>query len=583
MNKIILLGHPSSGFGAVENLLKQSGMKTALPSKRDNLLPEAITDTLCKAHDCALLDDVMSEDEFHPQQVGTVWHGLALDLLLGNLDQELWGWADSRSIFWLDYWSSLDPHATFVMVYDHPISVLRSNVSLLANGDLEMVVPRLLENWQAYNGAMLRFYSQHPERCLLVNSQRAKEQLDNYLVELGDRLGGKNSANLYLPIDFKQDQKQIQDQAQGRNLEKVQEQSHGIETLLSSDQKFNADIVGKPSSLIAAINNTALSNKSKLINWFGGDSAFDQHLLLQLLSDYPQATQIFEELEAASTVSNNAENEIDNIHPGQAWVQFIQQRQAIADVVIHFYEQLQKQIAEIETLQQEKSELSNQLTDEFKFREIEHASKETLIQEKAQEIKLKQEILSKNQLLQEETQRLKSDLESAHKDIEGLKKSSQESDKIKDLEEENDLLLTQLHTVQEELERYYLENQELIKKQPKPKPKPYGAAERVQQQLSYRLGAAMIANSRSLGGCIKMPFSLIGVTRAYRADLRAKANLKLPPIHAYADAHDAERYRQHLSFQLGQTMLKHIKTPWGWLWMPFALAGTARAFKKSRR
>jgi hypothetical protein len=97
MNKIILLGHPSSGFGAVENLLKQSGMKTALPSKRDNLLPEAITDTLCKAHDCALLDDVMSEDEFQPQQVGTVWHGLALDLLLGNLDQELWDWGRVRA------------------------------------------------------------------------------------------------------------------------------------------------------------------------------------------------------------------------------------------------------------------------------------------------------------------------------------------------------------------------------------------------------------------------------------------------------------------------------------------------------
>jgi type II secretory pathway component PulJ len=529
MNKIILLGHPSSSFGAVENLLKQSGMKTALPSKRDNLLPEAITDTLCKAHDCVLLDDVMSEDEFQPQQVGTVWHGLALDLLLGNLDQELWGWADSRSIFWLDYWSSLDPHATFVMVYDHPISVLQSNASLLANGDLEMAVPRLLENWQAYNGAMLRFYSQQPDRCLLVNSQGAKEQLDNYLVELGDRLGAKNSANLYLPADFKQDQEKIQEQAQEKNLEKVQEQSHGIESLLSSNQKFNADIVGKPSSLMAAINNTALSNKSELINWFGGDSAFDQHLLLQLLSNYPQATQIFEELEAASTVSSNSENEKNNIHPGQAWVQFIQQRQAIADVVIHFYEQLQKQITEIEKLEQEKKEFNDKLLD-----------------------------------------------------LDRVKQSAEETHKVKDLEEENDLLLTQLHTVQEELERYYLENQELIKKQPKPKPKHYGAAERVQQQLSYRLGAAMIANSRSLGGCLKMPFSLIGVARAYHADLRAKANLKLPPIHAYADAHDAERYRQHLSFQLGQTMLKHIKTPWGWLWMPFALAGTAKAFKKSR-
>jgi hypothetical protein len=552
MNKIILLGHPSSGLSAVENLLKQSGMLSAKPSKRDGLLPEGITDTLCRAHDCVDIDDVLSEQEFLPIQAGTVWHGLALDLLLGNLDQSLWGWSDSRSIFWLEYWSSLDPQATFVMVYDHPISVLQSNANLLASGDLEMAVPRLLENWQAYNGAMLRFYSQNPDRCLLVNSQRAKEQLENYLVELGDRLSGKSSAVLYIPVDSEQHQDQ----------QKNQEQIEARSIVPSFDQQFQAKNVGESTSLMAAINNAALVNKNELINWFGGDSTLDQHLLLEILTNYPQVTQIFEELEAVSTVSNNAENEKNNVHPGQAWVQFIKQRQAVAGVVIGFYEQLQKKIAEIEALEEEKRELINQLTHESNSKEKERQAKESLIQE--------------------EIQKLNSDLESAYRVIEDLKKISQESGKIKDLEEENDLLLIQLHTVQEELERYYLENQELIKKQPKPKPKAYGAAERVKQQLSYRLGAAMIANSRSLAGWLKMPFSLISVTQAYREDHRAKANLKLPPIHAYADAQDAERCRQHLSFQLGQTMLKHIKTPWGWLWMPFALAGTVKAFKKSR-
>jgi hypothetical protein len=154
--------------------------------------------------------------------------------------------------------------------------------------------------------------------------------------------------------------------------------------------------------------------------------------------------------------------------------------------------------------------------------------------------------------------------------------------KVKELEEENDLLLAQLHQVQEELERYYLENQDLKKKQTQPKAKPYGAAQRIQQQLSYRLGAAMITNSRSLGGWLRMPFALARQVRAYRADQRAKAGQKLPPIHSYADAHEADRCRQHLSYQLGQTLLKHGKTPWGWLWLPFALAGTAKAFKKAR-
>jgi hypothetical protein len=77
-----------------------------------------------------------------------------------------------------------------------------------------------------------------------------------------------------------------------------------------------------------------------------------------------------------------------------------------------------------------------------------------------------------------------------------------------------------------------------------------------------------------------MPFALAGQVRSYRADLRAKAGHKYPPIEAYADAHEAERDRQHLSYQLGQTMLQNSKSPWGWLKMPFALPRTVIIFRK---
>lgn len=513
MNKIILLGHPSSGIATVEGLLKQSGLQAALPSKRDGLSPLQITDTLCQAHECIAIADAMSEDELLSIQVGTVWHGLALDLLLGNLQQPMWGWSDPRNIFWLDYWASLDPHATFIMVYDHPISLLQANALNLQGQDLDMAIPRLMENWQAYNGAMLRFQSRESQRCVLINAQRAREQLDSYISELRNRLYGKGSVALELRAN--QDAELINDARKdcGNN----QHLNH----LENSNQAIARDHINLSNVLI---------HSPDIVQWLEGNSVLDQHLLHHLIQQYPLAIQIYEELEAASSVMTaSADATAPNIHPGQAWVQLIQQRQAIADVLLNFYKQMQDQIAQINHLKQENSEVQSKL---------ENAS---------------------------------------------ILKSTVEQTQIKELEEENDLLLTQLHTVQEELERYYLENQELLKKQAKPKSKPYGAAERIQQQLSYRLGASMIANSRSLGGWIVMPFSLIGVTRAYRKDRRAKANQKLPPIHVYADAHDAERYRQHLSFKLGQTILKYIKTPWGWLWMPFALAGTAKAFKKSRR
>jgi hypothetical protein len=154
--------------------------------------------------------------------------------------------------------------------------------------------------------------------------------------------------------------------------------------------------------------------------------------------------------------------------------------------------------------------------------------------------------------------------------------------KIKELEEEIDLILTQLHQVQEELERYYLENQDLKKKLPQPQTKPYGAAQRIQKRLSYRLGAVMIANSRSLTGWFRMPFALASEARAYRADKHARGDQKLPPIHTYADASDAERYKKHLSYRLGEVFIKYIKTPWGWLVLPFVIRGTIKNFKEGR-
>ncbi|MCB7552714.1 sulfotransferase family protein, partial [Escherichia coli] len=54
---------------------------------------------------------------------------------------------------------------------------------------------------------------------------------------------------------------------------------------------------------------------------------------------------------------------------------------------------------------------------------------------------------------------------------------------------EKNLMLTQLHLVQEELERYYVENKNLKQQQ---LPELYGAAERIKNKLEYRLGAIMI-------------------------------------------------------------------------------------------
>ena len=150
-------------------------------------------------------------------------------------------------------------------------------------------------------------------------------------------------------------------------------------------------------------------------------------------------------------------------------------------------------------------------------------------------------------------------------------------------EEENELLLNQLNQVQQELECYYLEAQKLKQKATPAKPvEPvyYGAGQRIRQQLSYQLGAAMIEGSRSVGGWFGMPVALMRISRQHKQEKPQRDALKLPPINRYRDAADADRYRQHLSYRLGSIFLKNIRSPLGWLHMPLALKRQVSEYRR---
>jgi hypothetical protein len=164
--------------------------------------------------------------------------------------------------------------------------------------------------------------------------------------------------------------------------------------------------------------------------------------------------------------------------------------------------------------------------------------------------------------------------------------------KIKNLEEENELLLLQLHQVQEELERYFLELKSIKSgnfsdvdsfsypqyRDSTPRG-PYGAGGRIQGQLSYRLGRVLISQTRSFKGWISLPWALRKVIRDFRVEKSSGSNEKLPPIESYADAYDADRVRQHLSFRLGSVLIQRSRSPIGWMILPWALLKTIKDFR----
>lgn len=161
---------------------------------------------------------------------------------------------------------------------------------------------------------------------------------------------------------------------------------------------------------------------------------------------------------------------------------------------------------------------------------------------------------------------------------------------ISHLQAEKVLLQEQIYQVQEELEKLHLKVKAKSKESQssnnnhnqKKSPKITGAAERVKQQLSYRLGSTLVQKSKSITGLIGIPFFLAAQVSKHNHYKRSDAK-RLPPIHTYADAADAERIKQQLSYRLGNIMVKNSGSPLGWLKMPFELRSEVKAFKQEKR
>ncbi|HDR1358543.1 TPA: protein HyaE, partial [Pasteurella multocida] len=153
--------------------------------------------------------------------------------------------------------------------------------------------------------------------------------------------------------------------------------------------------------------------------------------------------------------------------------------------------------------------------------------------------------------------------------------NSQKTQVSESLENENKVLLAQLQLIQEELEKLYIDNQVL-----KAKPRLYGAADRIKNQLTYRLGYKIQRHGRSLFGLIFLPFILFFTYLGFKREMKKYEWNTLPPIHEYEDAHEANRIKSHLSYKLGVLFLQEINNPFKWLTLPYKLIKEGKRFKQ---
>lgn len=185
MDKILIVGHGSSRYLKLEEMLNQFGMACALPSYTHSLLPQEVTQKLIQAskknasnaqvakirHVTDVVEASCAELTYAQSRPKKIWGNLAFDVLLGNIDQPLWGWADEQAIHVLEYWAQFDEDMAFVLAYDRPDDLIQHMLLQQQAGQMsEDGLGQHLQEWVAYNKALLAFYQKYPNRCLLVNA-----------------------------------------------------------------------------------------------------------------------------------------------------------------------------------------------------------------------------------------------------------------------------------------------------------------------------------------------------------------------------------------------------------------------------
>ncbi|MCR8696650.1 MULTISPECIES: hypothetical protein [Campylobacter] len=119
------------------------------------------------------------------------------------------------------------------------------------------------------------------------------------------------------------------------------------------------------------------------------------------------------------------------------------------------------------------------------------------------------------------------------------------------------------------------------------------ATQIIKYQLSYKLGQAMIENSKSIFGYVKMPFKLYSIKKehineqkSYEKIIKQHPNLKLAPLESYPDYNEAIKIKNDLSYKLGEALIKANNIGFisgGGIWLLFEIRRIIKEFKKAKK
>ncbi len=144
MKSICITGANAPDLHQVAGVLHAAGMKSAKPAK-----PAGPAD-MAFWHEQVLAAAVEEGEGLQAfGNLGRLWEQMAADIFVANLKSEVWGWADTRSTWLLEFWLQFEPQLNFVLVLTPPHHVLCCASAVAADRPFDSV-DDTMDTWYAY-------------------------------------------------------------------------------------------------------------------------------------------------------------------------------------------------------------------------------------------------------------------------------------------------------------------------------------------------------------------------------------------------------------------------------------------------
>ena len=443
--------------------LQQANVADAEPSRRERLTPLQVQQLMLKTVQqrrgvSLALASTAEHLSSNTHTLDKIWTELAADLVLANVEASRFGWHQTLDAHTPGFWQRFDPHTRFVLVYENPAQFVARNLighdQIFGNANTTDFKnsQSLLEEWHASHSTLLDTFYALGADAVLVHADQVgfasvllglSESVIPSTVQAQQTSPGADLLTRLLRPLIGQD-------AQARALwQELQAAAHAPMVEPSDDSQ------------------TAVQNLDDCLQLQSGLLAAQQALgaaLRQEPSVQHQLAVASQALQAevaarAAVQQQLVASQNDNTRLVEQHGQQLSALQYKSEFLL----------AQLNQVQEELEKYYIQHGEEQKARQLEAQAKLEAIQQRDEEAQAKAHL---QVLLEAETHTRQHDaavhvtaLAAAQEQLNALqqentRQSEQHHQQVQEITDEGDLLMAQLHQVQEELEKYFIQHGE---------------------------------------------------------------------------------------------------------------------------